>query len=319
MAVVVAVSRAGFPAVRVALISHLVSCLLLEELATSCEQVMSRKLLNPRLMTCPNWFRRREVGGLGSGLLRLVVAPNAGQNRDPVLVEGGLFSAATFIVREGLSRAHLQRMGVDMEYRVASALAAMTQHSSREKQGVFSSDGRWGQMAGSSKVDEWGTGGGVAGLQVDPTLKQSSDRIWPQAQTPTVVLMIGRLLDQPENHHCYDLRCLAINVDALTTRARPSFGEHKYTETLLGLDHISYRQDQSGTDSDDDEEPTSAAHNVHAGTWTRGGDCGGRTLACEGAGRSLGCPLAMGGGAVAGVAGLQDEESSEEGKVPHTL
>ena len=108
-------------------------------------------------------------------------------------------------------------------------------------------------------------------------------------------------------------------MDELTTRACPCFGERKHTETLPGLDRISYRQDQSGTDSDDDEEPISAAHNVHAGARTRGGDCGARTLACEGAGRSLGDPLAMGGGAGAGVAGLQDEESSEVGKVPHTF
>ena len=108
-----------------------------------------------------------------------MVAPNAGQNRVPVRVEGGLFSAVKFVVREGVSRAPVQRMGVDMEYRgVASAIAAVTQHSSREKQGVFSSEGRCGQMAGGSKADEWGTGGGVEGLQVDPPFKQSSDRIW---------------------------------------------------------------------------------------------------------------------------------------------
>lgn len=46
--------------------------------------------------------------------------------------------------------------------------SAVPQQSGREQQGAFVAEGLWGERAWGSKEDEWGTGGGVAGLQVDP-------------------------------------------------------------------------------------------------------------------------------------------------------
>ncbi|KAJ1469989.1 hypothetical protein T484DRAFT_1918386 [Baffinella frigidus] len=124
------------------------------------------------------------------------------------------------------------RMGVDQ-----GRGSAVPQQSGREQQGAFVAEGLWGERAWGSKEDEWGTGGGVAGLQ------------------------------------------------------------------------------DGSEAASEDEEPANAAQQAHADT--RGGDRGGhrRDLACDGgAGESVGSPLAMEWGGGGGVAGLQDEESGEEGE-----
>jgi hypothetical protein len=75
---------------------------------------------------------------------------------------------------EGVSPVNVQRMGVEKGYCGAtSAVSTLPLNNGRDQQGSFVSEGLWGQRAAISKQDEWGTGGGVLGLQVDHPCKQS--------------------------------------------------------------------------------------------------------------------------------------------------